>query len=107
MSKEIVLLLKYKNTFHFVKSWFYCFTDNYEETHKTKKKELDESVKKNTSFSKDDDKLTKEKNNNELKFNKFVLLETQNQERIDNKNNMIVETAKLAGMFIVLMLTHA
>lgn len=73
------------------------FSDNYEETHKAKKKELDESTKKNTSFNKEDDKLTKEKNNNEIKYNKFVLLESQNQERIDNKNKMIVETAKLAG----------
>lgn len=75
--------------------------DNYEETHKAKKKELDESVKKNNLFTKEDDKLAKEKNNNELKFNKFVLLESQNLEKIDNKNKMIVETAKLAGKYFI------
>ncbi|XP_050682085.1 DNA repair protein RAD50 [Leptidea sinapis] len=73
---------------------------NYATTAKTKKKELDESYKKNTSFNKEEEKIANEKTSNEVKFNKLILLESQNQEKIDKRNNMIVETAKVAELEI-------
>ncbi|KAM3965158.1 DNA repair protein rad50 [Aphomia sociella] len=71
---------------------------NYATTHKNKKKELDESYKKNSSFNKEEEKIANEKQSNELKLNKLILLESQNQEKIDKRNKMIVETAKLAEL---------
>ncbi|XP_059049684.1 DNA repair protein RAD50 [Achroia grisella] len=69
---------------------------NYATTHKQKQKELEESYKKNSSFNKEEEKIANEKTSNELKLNKFILLEGQNQEKIDKRNKMLVETAKLA-----------
>lgn len=71
--------------------------ENYEATTKAKQKELEESYKKNTSFNKEEEKIANEKTSNERKFSNFTLLESQNQEKIDKRNKMIVETAKLAG----------
>lgn len=82
------------NTLHI---HLFSIAANYEDEHKTKKKELDETVKKNNVFTKEEDKITKERNSNDIKYNKFTLLESQNQERIDNKYKMIVDAAKLAG----------
>ncbi|KAG6456966.1 hypothetical protein O3G_MSEX010045 [Manduca sexta] len=69
---------------------------NYDAQAKSKKKELDESYTKNTSFNKEEEKIANEKSSNEIKFNKLMLLESQNQEKMDKRNVMIVETAKLA-----------
>lgn len=70
---------------------------NYAATAKAKQKELDESYKKNTSFNKEEEKIANEKTANEVKFNKLILLESQNQEKIDKRNTLIVDTGKLAG----------
>lgn len=77
--------------------FFFLIQGNYGATAKTKQKELDESYKKNTSFNKDEEKIANEKSSNEIKFNKLILLESQNQEKIHKRNRMIVETANLAG----------
>ncbi|XP_063536306.1 DNA repair protein RAD50-like isoform X2 [Cydia strobilella] len=74
--------------------------NSYGTTAKAKQKELEESYKKNFSFNKDEEKIANEKTYNEVKFNKLILLESQNQDRIDRKNNMIVETAKLSEIEI-------
>ncbi|KAJ0176692.1 hypothetical protein K1T71_007871 [Dendrolimus kikuchii] len=71
---------------------------NYEATTKAKQKELEESYKKNTSFNKEEEKIANEKTSNERKFSNFTLLESQNQEKMDKRNKMIVETANLAGI---------
>lgn len=34
-----------------------------------------------------------------MKFKELILLESQNQDKIDKKNNMIENTAKLAGKY--------
>ncbi|CAH2048564.1 unnamed protein product, partial [Iphiclides podalirius] len=70
--------------------------NNYATTAKAKQKDLDDSYKKNFTFNKEEEKIANEKTSNEVKFNKLILLESQNQEKIDKKNLMIVETAKLA-----------
>lgn len=71
----------------------------YGATGKAKQKELDESYKKNMSFNKEEEKIANEKTSNEMKYNKLILLESQNQERIDKRNKVIVETAKMAGKY--------
>ncbi|XP_049873545.1 DNA repair protein RAD50 [Pectinophora gossypiella] len=71
---------------------------NYESTGKAKQKELTESYKKITSFNKDEEKIANEKTSNEMKYNKLIFLESQNQERIDKRNKVIVETCKIAGL---------
>lgn len=76
-----------------------CFLDNYAATAKAKQKDLDDSYKKNFTFNKEEEKIANEKTSNEVKFNKLILLESQNQEKIDKKNSMIAETAKLGGKF--------
>ncbi|XP_038209625.1 DNA repair protein RAD50 [Zerene cesonia] len=73
---------------------------NYAATAKTKQKELDESYKKNSSFNKEEEKIANEKTANEVKFNKLIMLESQNQEKIDKRNSLIVETGKLADLEI-------
>ncbi|XP_047503353.1 DNA repair protein RAD50 [Pieris napi] len=73
---------------------------NYAATAKAKQKELDESYKKNTSFNKEEEKIANEKTANEVKFNKLILLESQNQEKIDKRNTLIVDTGKLAEIEI-------
>lgn len=70
---------------------------NYESTSKSKQKELNESYKKITSFNKEEEKIANEKTSNEMKYNKWIFLESQNQERVDKRNKCIVETAKMAG----------
>lgn len=69
---------------------------NYATTVKAKQKELEDSYKKNTSFNKEEEKIANEKSSNEIEYNKFILLESQNQEKIDKRNEQIVETAKIA-----------
>ncbi|XP_068633110.1 DNA repair protein RAD50-like [Battus philenor] len=71
---------------------------NYAATAKTKQKDLDDSYKKNSTFNKEEEKIANEKTSNEVKFNKLILLESQNQEKIDKKNSMILDTANLAGI---------
>lgn len=78
------------------------FIANYGATAKTKQAELDDSYKKNFSFNKEEERIANEKTLNEVKFNKLILLESQNQDKIDKRNVMIVETAKLAGMSLYL-----
>lgn len=73
------------------------FLGNYESTSKAKQKELNESYKKITSFNKEEEKIANEKTSNEMKYNKLIFLESQNQERMDKRNKCIVETAKMAG----------
>ncbi|XP_026327377.1 DNA repair protein RAD50 isoform X2 [Hyposmocoma kahamanoa] len=70
--------------------------NNYESTSKGKQKELSESYKKITSFNKEEEKIANEKTSNEMKYNKLIFLESQNQERIDKRNKCILETAKMA-----------
>ncbi|XP_041979213.1 DNA repair protein RAD50 [Aricia agestis] len=71
---------------------------NYGATNKSKDDEIKDSYKKIFKFNKEEETIANEKTANEVKFNKYVLLESQNQEKIDRKNKMIVETAKLADM---------
>ncbi|CAH0398401.1 unnamed protein product [Chilo suppressalis] len=69
---------------------------NYDTTTKQKQKELAESYQKNKSFNNEEQKIADEKVNDETTFNKYILLESQNQEKFDKKIKMIIETAKLA-----------
>ncbi|CAK1580166.1 unnamed protein product [Parnassius mnemosyne] len=69
---------------------------NYATTAKAKQKDLDDSYKKNFTFNKEEEKIANEKTSNEVKFNKLIMLESQNQEKIEKKNLMIADTAKLA-----------
>lgn len=78
------------------------FLGNYESTSKAKQKELNESYKKITSFNKEEEKIANEKTSNEMKYNKLIFLESQNQERMDKRNKCIVETAKMAGKLLTL-----
>lgn len=59
--------------------------------------ELKGSCSKINSFNKEEERIANEKTSNEVKFNKLILLESQNQEKIDKRNVMIVDNAKLAG----------
>lgn len=69
---------------------------NYGATAKAKQKELNESYKKNFGFNKEEEKIADEKTKNEMKVSKLILLESQNQEKIEKRNQMIVETAQTA-----------
>ncbi|CAG9786668.1 unnamed protein product [Diatraea saccharalis] len=69
---------------------------NYDSTTKEKQKELAASYKKNKTFNADEQKIADEKGIDEAIFNKFILLESQNQEKMDKRITMIIETAKLA-----------
>ncbi|CAH2096290.1 unnamed protein product [Euphydryas editha] len=69
---------------------------NYGATAKAKQAELEDSYKKNFSFNKEEERIANEKTSNEVKYNKLILLESQNQDKIDKRNVMIVETGKLA-----------
>ncbi|XP_046965547.1 DNA repair protein RAD50 [Vanessa cardui] len=71
---------------------------NYGATTKTKQAELEDSYKKNFSFNKEEERIANEKTLNEVKFNKLILLESQNQDKIDKRNVMIVDTAALAEL---------
>ncbi|XP_061383704.1 DNA repair protein RAD50 [Danaus plexippus] len=71
---------------------------NYGATIEAKHTELDKSYKQNFSFNKEEERIANEKTNNEVKFNKLILLESQNQEKIDRRNNMVLDTAKLADV---------
>lgn len=44
--------------------------------------------------------MANEMSANEVKYNKLQLLESQNQERMDKRNKLIVETGQLAGKII-------
>ncbi|XP_045773017.1 DNA repair protein RAD50 [Maniola jurtina] len=71
---------------------------NYNATVKEKQVELKGSCSKINSFNKEEERIANEKTSNEVKFNKLILLESQNQEKIDKRNVMIVDNAKLAEM---------
>ncbi|CAH0715635.1 unnamed protein product, partial [Brenthis ino] len=71
---------------------------NYDSTAKSKRAELDDSYNKNFTFNKEEERIGNEKTSNEVKFNKLILLESQNQDKIDKRNVLIVETAKLADL---------
>ncbi|XP_048478309.1 DNA repair protein RAD50 isoform X2 [Plutella xylostella] len=71
---------------------------NYDATAKTKKKELADSHKKVFTFNKEEEAMANEMSSNEVKFNKLMLLESQQQERFEKRNKLIVTTAKLADM---------
>ncbi|XP_072949132.1 DNA repair protein RAD50-like [Epargyreus clarus] len=71
---------------------------NYKATVESKKEELNASYKKNMNFNKEEEKIANEKMSNEVKYNKLAMLESQNQEKMDKRNLMIVDVAKLAEM---------
>ncbi|KPI94471.1 DNA repair protein RAD50 [Papilio xuthus] len=73
---------------------------NYATTAKTKKEDLDNSYKQNNKFNIEEEKIANEKTSNEMKFKELILLESQNQDKIDKKNTMIANTAKLAEIEI-------
>ncbi|XP_063825503.1 DNA repair protein RAD50 [Ostrinia nubilalis] len=69
---------------------------NYGATAKAKQKELNDSYKKNFGFNKEEEKIADEKTKNEMKVSKLILLESQNQEKIEKRNKLVVETAQIA-----------
>ncbi|XP_026734209.1 DNA repair protein RAD50 [Trichoplusia ni] len=71
---------------------------NYESTVKAKQKELEESCTKISYFNTEEETVANEKDAFKLKLEKFALLESQNEKKIVERNKMIVDVAKLAGV---------
>ncbi|XP_053609977.1 DNA repair protein RAD50 [Plodia interpunctella] len=95
-SQEEELKTEIKNIFEGTTAELEEAINNYVTTAIQKKKELEASYKKNTTFNKEEEKIANEKTSNEIKLNKLLLLESQNQEKIDKRKTMIVEVAKVA-----------
>lgn len=83
-----------------IKTIVFIFLANYSSTVKSKQVELKESCSKINNFNKEEERIANEKTSNEVKFNKLIMLESQNQEKIDKRNVMLVENAKLAGKIL-------
>lgn len=69
---------------------------NYNAIANTKQKELTQSKGKIHTFNREEEKTVTDMSSNEVKFNKLTLLEGQQQEKIDKRNQLIVDAGKLA-----------
>lgn len=91
---------KFEITYTTITTIVFIFLANYSSTVKSKQVELKESCSKINNFNKEEERIANEKTSNEVKFNKLIMLESQNQEKIDKRNVMLVENAKLAGKIL-------
>lgn len=91
---------KFEITYTTITTIVFIFLANYSSTVKSKQVELKESCSKINNFNKEEERIANEKTSNEVKFNKLIMLESQNQEKIDKRNIMLVENAKLAGKIL-------
>ncbi|XP_073943978.1 LOW QUALITY PROTEIN: DNA repair protein RAD50-like [Choristoneura fumiferana] len=105
-TQEQVLKKAIKNIFEGTTAELQENINNYGTTVKAKQKELAESYKRNSSFNTDEERIANQKQANEAKFNKLIVLEGQNQDRIEEKNNMVLETAKLAEIEVAQIETN-
>lgn len=65
---------------------------------KANQKELKESYKKISHFNDEEEKVANEIQSNKLKLEKLGVLESQNEKKITERNEMIVNVSKIAGM---------
>ncbi|PZC79526.1 hypothetical protein B5X24_HaOG216191 [Helicoverpa armigera] len=71
---------------------------NYEATVKANQKELEESYSKISNFNNEEERVANEKDANKSKLEKLILLDSQNDKKMVERNEMIVNVAKLAGV---------
>ncbi|KAJ8731456.1 hypothetical protein PYW07_004620 [Mythimna separata] len=70
--------------------------NNYEATVKANEKELKESYSKITNFNNEEERVANEKDANKSRLEKLILLDSQNDKKVLDRNEMIVQVAKLA-----------
>lgn len=73
------------------------FSGNYEATVKANQKELKESYSKITNFNNEEERVANEKDANKIRLEKLILLDSQNDKKVVERNEMIVKVAQLAG----------
>lgn len=73
------------------------FLGNYEATVKANQKELKESYSKITNFNNEEERVANEKDANKIRLEKLILLDSQNDKKVIERNEMIVQVAQIAG----------
>lgn len=84
--------------------YHYFILGNYEATVKANQKELKESYAKITNFNNEEERVANEKDANKLRLEKLILLDSQNDKKIIERNEMIVKVAQLAGKTTIIIL---
>ncbi|CAH0691791.1 unnamed protein product [Spodoptera exigua] len=69
---------------------------NYEATVKANQKELEESYTKISNFNNEEQRVANEKDANKSRLEKLILLDSQNDKKVLERNELIVNVAKLA-----------
>ncbi|GBP22396.1 DNA repair protein RAD50 [Eumeta japonica] len=73
---------------------------NYGTQVKQKRKELDESQRNVFQFNRDEQKTADKMSSNDDKYKELMMLERQNQEKIDNRKALIIDTANLSEITV-------